>query len=76
MTRILVHTLQMTHILVHTPVSTQLYLHLTLKLVLVSFSEMIDGCRAFLAIANVTTPYVFDNLLKSMRYFNCLFDFL
>ncbi|CAL5194582.1 unnamed protein product [Lathyrus oleraceus] len=32
-----------------------------------SDSEMIDGCRALLAIANVTTPYVFDNLLKSMR---------
>jgi hypothetical protein len=43
---------------------------LTLKLVLVSFSEMIDGCRALLAIANVTTPFVFDNLLKSLRYFD------
>ncbi|KAK2419303.1 exportin-4 protein [Trifolium repens] len=32
-----------------------------------SDSEMIDGCRALLAIANVTTPYVFDNLLKSLR---------
>ncbi|CAI8615607.1 unnamed protein product [Vicia faba] len=32
-----------------------------------SDSEMIDGCRALLAIANVTTPYVFDNLLKSIR---------
>ncbi|RDX59766.1 Exportin-4, partial [Mucuna pruriens] len=32
-----------------------------------SDSEMLDGCRALLAIANVTTPYVFDSLLKSMR---------
>ncbi|KAG4928955.1 hypothetical protein JHK85_055441 [Glycine max] len=32
-----------------------------------SDSEMLDGCRALLAIANVTTPYVFDGLLKSMR---------
>ncbi|XP_061366360.1 uncharacterized protein LOC133309585 isoform X2 [Gastrolobium bilobum] len=30
-------------------------------------SEMLDGCRALLAIANVTTPYVFDDLLKYMR---------
>lgn len=42
-------------------------IYLTLKLMLVSFSEMLDGCRALLAIANVTTPYVFDGLLKSMR---------
>ncbi|XP_073222113.1 uncharacterized protein [Cicer arietinum] len=32
-----------------------------------SESEMLDGCRTFLAIANVTTPYVFDGLLKSIR---------
>ncbi|KAG5044423.1 hypothetical protein JHK87_008338 [Glycine soja] len=32
-----------------------------------SDSEMLDGCRALLAIANVTTPYVFEGLLKSMR---------
>ncbi|KAK7397353.1 hypothetical protein VNO78_18522 [Psophocarpus tetragonolobus] len=32
-----------------------------------SDSEMLDGCRALLAIANVTTPCVFDGLLKSMR---------
>ncbi|XP_029124610.1 exportin-4 [Cajanus cajan] len=32
-----------------------------------SDSEMLDGCRALLAIANVTTPYAFDSLLKSMR---------
>jgi len=40
---------------------------LTLNLMLVSFSEMLDGCRALLAIANVTTPHDFDGLLKSMR---------
>ncbi|XP_014491561.1 exportin-4 isoform X1 [Vigna radiata var. radiata] len=32
-----------------------------------SDSEMLDGCRALLAIANVTTPHDFDGLLKSMR---------
>jgi hypothetical protein len=31
------------------------------------FSEMLDGCRALLSIANVTTPFVFDQLLKSIR---------
>ncbi|XP_057439545.1 uncharacterized protein LOC130731317 isoform X3 [Lotus japonicus] len=32
-----------------------------------SESEMLDGCRALLALANVTNPCVFDDLLKSMR---------
>ncbi|KAK7337953.1 hypothetical protein VNO77_18547 [Canavalia gladiata] len=32
-----------------------------------SDSEMLDGCRAFLAMANVTTPCVFDDLLKPLR---------
>lgn len=31
------------------------------------FSEMIDGCRALLSIATVTTPDVFDRLLRSIR---------
>ena len=30
-------------------------------------SEMLDGCRALLSIATVTTPFVFDQLLKSIR---------
>ncbi|CAK9137241.1 unnamed protein product [Ilex paraguariensis] len=34
-----------------------------------SESELLDGCRALLSIANVTTPLVFDQLLKSMRPF-------
>ncbi|KAF7805232.1 exportin-4 isoform X1 [Senna tora] len=37
-----------------------------------SESEMLDGCRALLAIATVTTPYVFNNLLKSMRPFSTI----
>ncbi|MED6185122.1 hypothetical protein PIB30_053961 [Stylosanthes scabra] len=37
-----------------------------------SESEMLDGCRALLAIANVTTPYVFDDLLKPLRPFGTL----
>ncbi|KAK0602071.1 hypothetical protein LWI29_030074 [Acer saccharum] len=32
-----------------------------------SDSEMLDGCRALLSIASVTTPFVFDQLLKSIR---------
>ncbi|CAJ1961162.1 unnamed protein product [Sphenostylis stenocarpa] len=32
-----------------------------------SDSEFLDGCRALLAIASVTTPHDFDSLLKSMR---------
>jgi len=31
------------------------------------FSEMIDGCRALLSIGTVTTPVVFDQLLRSLR---------
>lgn len=31
-------------------------------------SEMLDGCRALLSIATVTTPFVFDQLLKSIRW--------
>lgn len=38
-----------------------------LKFILVFFSEMLDGCRALLSIATVTTPSVFDQLLKSTR---------
>lgn len=34
---------------------------------LVIFSEMLDGCRALLSIANITYPAVFDQLLKSTR---------
>ncbi|KAK9292418.1 hypothetical protein L1049_020388 [Liquidambar formosana] len=34
-----------------------------------SESEMLDGCRALLSIATVTTPFVFDKLLKSIRPF-------
>lgn len=30
-------------------------------------SEMIDGCRALLSIGTVTTPVVFDRLLRSLR---------
>lgn len=30
-------------------------------------SEMLDGCRALLSIATVTSPSVFDQLLKSIR---------
>ncbi|XP_073305923.1 uncharacterized protein [Primulina huaijiensis] len=32
-----------------------------------SESELLDGCRALLSIATVTTPLVFNELLKSMR---------
>lgn len=31
------------------------------------FSEMLDGCRALLSMATVTTSHVFDQLLKSSR---------
>ncbi|KAL5768135.1 hypothetical protein ACOSQ2_014918 [Xanthoceras sorbifolium] len=37
-----------------------------------SDSEMLDGCRALLSIASVTTPFVFDQLLKSIRPFGTL----
>ncbi|KAB1202538.1 Exportin-4 [Morella rubra] len=37
-----------------------------------SESEMLDGCRALMSIANVTTPFVFDELLKSIRPFGTL----
>uniref|UniRef100_A0A2N9GZS8 Uncharacterized protein n=1 Tax=Fagus sylvatica TaxID=28930 RepID=A0A2N9GZS8_FAGSY len=37
-----------------------------------SESEMLDGCRALFSIANVTTPFVFDQLLKSIRPFGTL----
>lgn len=39
----------------------------TLIFILVLISEMLDGCRALFSIANVTTPFVFDQLLKSIR---------
>ncbi|XVE62729.1 hypothetical protein DITRI_Ditri06bG0142700 [Diplodiscus trichospermus] len=37
-----------------------------------SESEMLDGCRALLSIATVTTPFVFDKLLKAIRPFGTL----
>ncbi|KAF2306990.1 hypothetical protein GH714_023093 [Hevea brasiliensis] len=37
-----------------------------------SESEMLDGCRALLSMATVTTPFVFDQLLKSVRPFGTL----
>lgn len=37
-----------------------------------SESEMLDGCRALLSIATVTTPFLFDRLLKSIRPFGTL----
>ncbi|XP_024025186.1 exportin-4 [Morus notabilis] len=37
-----------------------------------SESEMLDGCRALLSIANITYPTVFDQLLKSTRSFGTL----
>ncbi|CAA7041139.1 unnamed protein product [Microthlaspi erraticum] len=37
-----------------------------------SGSEMIDGCRALLSIGTVTTPVVFDQLLRSIRPFGTL----
>ncbi|GLT76967.1 hypothetical protein SLA2020_485980 [Shorea laevis] len=37
-----------------------------------SESEMLDGCRALLAMASVTTPILFDQLLKSIRPFGTL----
>ncbi|XP_057476244.1 uncharacterized protein LOC130764171 isoform X2 [Actinidia eriantha] len=37
-----------------------------------SESEMLDGCRALLAIATVTTPLVFDRLLKSISPFGTI----
>ncbi|KAK6911324.1 Exportin-1, C-terminal [Dillenia turbinata] len=37
-----------------------------------SESEMLDGCRALLSIATVTTPVVFDQLLKSISSFGTL----
>ncbi|KAF9605670.1 hypothetical protein IFM89_018013 [Coptis chinensis] len=35
-------------------------------------SEMLDGCRALLSIATLTTPLVFDKLLKSFSPFGTL----
>ncbi|OVA13652.1 Importin-beta [Macleaya cordata] len=35
-------------------------------------SEMLDGCRALLSVATLTTPLVFDKLLKSIRPFGTL----
>ncbi|XP_058213435.1 uncharacterized protein LOC131325276 isoform X13 [Rhododendron vialii] len=37
-----------------------------------SESEMLDGCRALLAIATVTTPLAFDQLLNSISPFGTL----
>lgn len=37
-----------------------------------SESEMLDGCRALLSMATVTTSHVFDQLLKSLRLYGTL----
>ncbi|XP_020531043.1 exportin-4 isoform X2 [Amborella trichopoda] len=37
-----------------------------------SESEMLDGCRGLLAMASLTTPSLFDRLLKSLRPFGTL----
>lgn len=37
-----------------------------------SESEMLDGCRAMLSVASVTTSHVFDQLLKSVRPFGTI----
>ncbi|KAJ4834159.1 hypothetical protein Tsubulata_008143 [Turnera subulata] len=37
-----------------------------------SESEMLDGCRALLSMATVTTPLMFDQLLKSIRPFGTI----
>ncbi|KAL8109068.1 hypothetical protein AgCh_025241 [Apium graveolens] len=37
-----------------------------------SESEMLDGCRAILSVASVTTSHVFDQLLKSIRPFGTI----
>ncbi|XP_047982271.1 exportin-4 isoform X3 [Salvia hispanica] len=37
-----------------------------------SDSELLDGCRALLSIATVTTPLIFDELLKSLRPYGTL----
>ncbi|KAH6804809.1 exportin-4 protein [Perilla frutescens var. frutescens] len=37
-----------------------------------SESELLDGCRALLSVATVTTPLVFDELLKSLRPYGTL----
>ncbi|KAL3520991.1 hypothetical protein ACH5RR_019140 [Cinchona calisaya] len=37
-----------------------------------SDSELLDGCRALLSMANVTSPLMFDQLLKSIRPYGTL----
>ncbi|GMH10488.1 hypothetical protein Nepgr_012329 [Nepenthes gracilis] len=37
-----------------------------------SESEMLDGCRALLAVATITSPFVFDGLLKSICHFGTI----
>ncbi|GFP96740.1 exportin-4 [Phtheirospermum japonicum] len=37
-----------------------------------SESELLDGCRALLSVATVTTPFVFDELLKNLRPYGML----
>ncbi|KAL2549191.1 hypothetical protein Fot_10721 [Forsythia ovata] len=37
-----------------------------------SESELLDGCRALLSMATVSTPLVFDQLLKSLRPYGTL----
>ncbi|CAN8260467.1 unnamed protein product [Cochlearia groenlandica] len=37
-----------------------------------SGSEMIDGCRGLLSIGTITTPVIFDRLLRSLRPFGTL----
>lgn len=44
-----------------------LYSKSDIVLLNIVYSEMIDGCRALLSIGTVTTPVVFDQLLRSLR---------
>lgn len=44
------------HIMPHSNLSFDFFL----------LSELLDGCRALLAVAMVTSPFVFDQLLKSI----------
>jgi hypothetical protein len=47
--------------------SINFFWHLHFLTLILVFSEMLDGCRALLSIATVTTPSTFDQLLKSTR---------
>lgn len=48
-------------------ISIVLYSKSDIVLLIFYLSEMIDGCRALLSIGTVTTPVVFDRLLRSLR---------